>query len=56
MLGQDEASSDVYGMNRVAHAEGNVDRQFSLQEAAGTIALQVKRLWHRDLAATTGTV
>jgi len=45
VLGQDEASSDVYGMNKVAMSEGNVDRQFSLGEAAGTIALQVKRLW-----------
>lgn len=45
VLGQDERSSDVYGMNKVAMAEGNVDRQFSLGEAAGTVTLQVKRLW-----------
>jgi len=45
VLGQDEASSDVYGMNKVAYFEGNVDRQFSLAEAAGTLTLQVKRLW-----------
>jgi len=53
VLGQDEASSDVYGMNKVAYLEGNVDRQFGLEEAAGTIALQIKRLWHRNLAATS---
>ena len=45
VLGQDEASSDVYGMNKVAFLEGNVDRQFSLDEAAATIILQMKRLW-----------
>lgn len=45
VLGQDEASSDVYGMNKVAFQEGNVDRQFSLDEAATTIATQVRRLW-----------
>ena len=28
VLGQDEASSDVYGMNKVAFVEGNVDQQF----------------------------
>ena len=26
VLGQDEATSDVYGMNKVAFVEGNVDR------------------------------
>ena len=44
VLGQDEASSDVYGMNKVAFVEGNVDRQFSLDNAAATIALQAKTL------------
>ena len=29
VLGQDEASSDVYGMNKVAFVEGNVDQQFA---------------------------
>jgi two-component system chemotaxis response regulator CheB len=51
VLGQNEASSDVYGMNKVAQVEGNVDRQFSLEEAAGTITGQVKRLWCRSLAS-----
>ena len=44
VLGQDEASSDVYGMNKVAHVEGNVDRQFSLNEGAASITREIKRL------------
>lgn len=47
VLGQDEATSDVYGMNKVAFVEGNVDRQFSLNEAATIITRQVARLWCR---------
>ena len=47
VLGQDEDSSDVYGMNKVAFVEGNVDRQFSLDEAARTLGLHVRRLWLR---------
>lgn len=47
VLGQDEASSDVYGMNKVAHSEGNVDRQFGLGEAARVIALHVRHRWRR---------
>jgi two-component system chemotaxis response regulator CheB len=43
VLGQDEASSAVYGMNRVAYAEGNVDQQFGLHEAAAVIFRQVRR-------------
>ena len=42
VLGQDEDSSDVYGMNKVAYVEGNVDRQFSLSEAAVVITRQVR--------------
>ncbi|OHB68008.1 MAG: hypothetical protein A2V70_06715 [Planctomycetes bacterium RBG_13_63_9] len=45
VLGQDEASSDVYGMNKVTFLEGNVDRQFALRDAAATIAREVKRRW-----------
>jgi len=45
VLGQDEASSDVYGMNKVAYVEGNVDRQFSLRDAAGVVTREVERLW-----------
>ncbi len=43
VLGQDDASSDVYGMNKVAFVKGNVDRQFSLNDAAATIARCVRR-------------
>ncbi len=46
-LGQDEASSDVYGMNKVALVEGNLDRQFHLDEAASVISTQVRRMWDR---------
>ncbi len=44
VLGQDEVSSDVYGMNRTAFVEGNVDRQFGLHDAAAVIFRQVRRL------------
>ena len=44
VIGQDEASSDVYGMNKVAHVEGNVNRQFGLSQAATVIRQQVKRM------------
>jgi two-component system chemotaxis response regulator CheB len=44
VLGQDQASSDVYGMNRVAFVEGNVDQQFPLHDAAQIILRQVRRL------------
>ncbi|HOP76319.1 MAG: chemotaxis response regulator protein-glutamate methylesterase [Thermogutta sp.] len=42
VLGQDEATSDVYGMNKVAFVEGNVDRQFPLQEGARLIMRYVE--------------
>jgi two-component system chemotaxis response regulator CheB len=42
ILGQDEASSDVYGMNKVAYVEGHVDRQFSLSEAAAVLTRHVR--------------
>jgi len=45
VLGQDEPTSDVYGMNKVAHVEGNVDRQFGLNEAAMVITREVRRRW-----------
>ena len=44
VIGQDEATSDVYGMNKVAFLEGSVDRQFALNEAATVIAHHVRRL------------
>jgi two-component system chemotaxis response regulator CheB len=42
VLGQDEDSSDVYGMNKVAYVEGNVDRQFALNEAAAVLTRHVR--------------
>jgi two-component system chemotaxis response regulator CheB len=42
VLGQDEATSDVYGMNKVAFVEGNVDRQFALQDGARLIMRYVE--------------
>jgi two-component system chemotaxis response regulator CheB len=42
VLGQDEASSDVYGMNKVACVAGDVDRQFSLSDAAAVITRHVR--------------
>lgn len=45
VLGQDEETSDVYGMNKAAFTEGHVDRQFALDDAATIIAQQARRLW-----------
>jgi two-component system chemotaxis response regulator CheB len=47
VLGQDDASSDVYGMNKVAFVEGNVDKQFSLDDGANVITSQVRRMCSR---------
>jgi len=38
VIGQDEESSAVYGMNRVPFDRGHVDEQFSLSDAADTIS------------------
>ncbi|MCS7305246.1 MAG: chemotaxis response regulator protein-glutamate methylesterase [Thermoguttaceae bacterium] len=43
VFGQDEASSDVYGMNKVAFQEGGVDRQFRLEEAASVLTEYVRK-------------
>ncbi len=37
-LGQDQESSVVYGMNRVAMREGGVQKQFALGDLAGIIS------------------
>jgi two-component system, chemotaxis family, protein-glutamate methylesterase/glutaminase len=50
VLGQDESSSDVYGMNKVAFIEGNVDQQMALSDGATVVTQQVRRL---GCAATT---
>jgi two-component system chemotaxis response regulator CheB len=38
VIGQDEPTSAVYGMNKSAFVDGNVDLQFSLDEASATIS------------------
>ncbi|MCE9608341.1 MAG: chemotaxis response regulator protein-glutamate methylesterase [Planctomycetia bacterium] len=43
VLGQDEGSSDVYGMNKVAFVEGHVDVQTALQNLPEAIAVQARR-------------
>lgn len=45
VLGQDEPSSDVYGMNKVAFVEGGVDRQFALADGPKLIMSLVRKLW-----------
>lgn len=43
VLGQDEATSDVYGMNKVAFVNGNVDKQFPLESLPGLILAHCRR-------------
>ncbi|MBC8351603.1 MAG: chemotaxis response regulator protein-glutamate methylesterase [Planctomycetes bacterium] len=45
VLGQDEASSDVYGMNKVAYVEGHVDRQFSLEDLPKLLTKQTQKMF-----------
>ncbi len=44
VLGQDETSSDVYGMNKVAFVEGHVDQQIGLDRLPEAIALHGRKL------------
>ena len=44
VLGQDQATSDVYGMNKVAFVEGNVDLQTPLEKLAEAIVVRVRQL------------
>ncbi len=46
VLGQDQATSDVYGMNKAAYVQGHVDQQFALDDAAETLRRQATRGWH----------
>ena len=55
VLGQDEASSDVYGMNKVAFVQGYVDRQFHLDEAASVITSFVQERWLCEKRPTVGS-
>jgi two-component system, chemotaxis family, protein-glutamate methylesterase/glutaminase len=45
VLGQDEQSSGVYGMNKVAFVEGHVDRQFALADAAAELLQTIQTQW-----------
>ena len=56
VLGQDEATSDVYGMNKVAFQQGHVDRQFALHDAAAAITGQIQRLWGRSGVLSAATI
>jgi two-component system chemotaxis response regulator CheB len=51
VLGQDENTSEVYGMNKVAFLEGSVDRQFALDDAAVTLMRQIQRRWPTGVPA-----
>ena len=51
VLGQDEATSDVYGMNKVAYVQGHVDDQFALDDAARIVRHRARRGWHSAAAA-----
>jgi two-component system chemotaxis response regulator CheB len=54
VLGQDEESSDVYGMNKVAWTEGGVDLQVPLDRLAEAIVVRVGQLpGHRRAAAAS---
>jgi two-component system chemotaxis response regulator CheB len=44
VLGQDEASSDVYGMNKVAFVEGHVTRQVSLGQLPDDLMATARRI------------
>ncbi len=45
VFGQDETSSDVYGMNKVAFVEGHVDQQFSLEQLPTLVGTHVRRFF-----------
>jgi two-component system, chemotaxis family, protein-glutamate methylesterase/glutaminase len=44
VLGQDQASSDVYGMNKVAFTAGHVHEQFSLDDAPAVLVASLAKL------------
>ncbi|NOY41802.1 MAG: chemotaxis response regulator protein-glutamate methylesterase [Planctomycetes bacterium] len=45
VLGQNGASSDVYGMNKVAFTQGNVDEQFALDDLPAILSRQCKKMF-----------
>ena len=44
VLGQDQASSDVYGMNKIAFTSGYVNEQFSLDDAPAVLVASLAKL------------
>jgi two-component system chemotaxis response regulator CheB len=44
VLGQDQASSDVYGMNKIAFTSGHVHEQFSLDDAPAVLVSSLSKL------------
>lgn len=53
VLGQDEESSDVYGMNKVAFIEGKIDRQVSLSNLADVVTSESRRRCVGPFVAST---
>ena len=51
VLGQDQASSDVYGMNKFAYTQGGVNEQFGLEEAPAAITTALAKLGRRVAAS-----
>jgi two-component system chemotaxis response regulator CheB len=51
VLGQNDDSSDVYGMNKVAFTEGHVNKQFDLREGSTAIMQQARRMCERKALA-----
>lgn len=45
VLGQNEATSQVYGMNKVAKESGHVDKEFALHDVARVITNHVQQAW-----------
>ena len=52
VFGQNEATSDVYGMNKVAFKRGNVDQQFSLLDFPKLIAMKCTNMFLRESIKT----
>jgi len=48
VLGQDELTSDVYGMNKVAFTQGHVDQQFSIDDLPLLVSQQCKNMFELE--------
>ncbi|MCA9271396.1 MAG: chemotaxis response regulator protein-glutamate methylesterase [Planctomycetales bacterium] len=55
VLGQDEVSSDVYGMNKVAFVDGHVDRQFALPDLPELLARQCNKMFRQSTKVASST-